>query len=110
MKVAGSAFSSKILLFGEYSVIDHSMALCVPYTLFGGTLRFKKKDRYFDKDLSLLIDYLKKAKLNFHLDVERLENDIAQGLYFDSSIPPRLRGRKFGSPLRRPVRTLRLPP
>ena len=27
-------FVSKILLFGEYSIIKDSMALCMPYSLF----------------------------------------------------------------------------
>ena len=31
-------FYSKVLLFGEYSVIQHSMGLCIPYTLFDGKL------------------------------------------------------------------------
>ena len=35
-------FVSKILLFGEYSIIKDSMALCVPYSLFEGTLSFRK--------------------------------------------------------------------
>ena len=36
------SFCSKILLFGEYSVIQNSMALAIPYPLFEGKLAFHR--------------------------------------------------------------------
>ena len=34
-------FHSKLLLFGEYSIIKQGNALAVPYPLFEGQLKFK---------------------------------------------------------------------
>ena len=39
------SFSSKILLFGEYTVILNSKALAIPYQLFGGQLSFPNDDQ-----------------------------------------------------------------
>ena len=38
-------YCSKLLLFGEYSIIRESNALAIPYPLFGGELRFKTDGR-----------------------------------------------------------------
>ena len=47
MVAEGKVFYSKILLFGEYSIIKSSNALAMPYKLFEGELKFKevKADR-----------------------------------------------------------------
>ena len=37
-------FQSKILLFGEYSVIYNSRALLIPYSIFSGKLAFPDED------------------------------------------------------------------
>jgi mevalonate kinase len=87
------SFYSKILLFGEYSVILDSKALATPYQLFQGQLTFKKSDDASPSNQELLSlvrflkDHKQKSRLNFDLDLTSLEFDIGQGLFFDSTIP-----------------------
>ena len=89
-------FYSKILLFGEYSIIKESMGLATPYRLFSGKLAFKKnnveQNQFIDSELRAFVQYLKKMSENGNeiikkIDITSLEFDIGQGLYFDSSIP-----------------------
>ena len=85
-------FNSKVLLFGEYSVIKDSMALSSPYQLFEGHLNFKRQgEKSRDPELKALSSYLKrlesKGELHFDFDVSSFEFDVGQGLYFDSTIP-----------------------
>jgi mevalonate kinase len=85
-------FYSKVLLFGEYSVIQHSMGLCIPYTLFEGRLTFRRDNTaYIDPELkafSLFIKQLVDTKqITFQFDITAFEFDISQGLFFDSTIP-----------------------
>jgi mevalonate kinase len=87
------------MLFGEYSVICDSMALTIPYSHFTGELRFINLEQYTNFELAQesnahLRDYhiyLKelqaKNKLSEKLDLERMENDLQNGLYFESNIP-----------------------
>ena len=94
-----SVFFSKILLFGEYSVIKKSMALATPYDFFEGALRVGKEQvKRPDPDLKSLVEYLKKLKfkdnISFDFDLRAFELDVLRGLFFDSSIP---RGFGMGS-------------
>lgn len=83
-------FNSKVLLFGEYSIIKESMALSIPYDVFGGSLDFKS-DKSIDPELRDLSKYLKKLdsrnELGFNFGMDAFEFDVGRGLYFDSSIP-----------------------
>jgi mevalonate kinase len=85
-------FYSKVLLFGEYSVIKHSMALSIPYSLFEGKLVFRRENKgNIDLELKSFCNYLKvqkeKERLGFTLDLNSFSFDVGQGLYFDSTIP-----------------------
>lgn len=89
-------FYSKILLFGEYSVLLGSMALSIPYSHFQGELSFIHEDKYTDlsfavesnKLLRELSQYLKEnAGVADILDVNLFEKELAQSLYFESTIP-----------------------
>jgi mevalonate kinase len=85
-------FYSKVLLFGEYSVIQNSMALSIPYALFEGKLTFRRDNTVIvDPELKAFSLYLKQLidsnQLNFQFDITSFEFDISQGLYFDSTIP-----------------------
>ena len=82
-------FYAKILLFGEYGIINDSKALTIPFNLFKGAL---KKEKEFLSDslvsnqiLSEFNDYLKTQNLN--LDLKKFDSDIQEGLHFDSTIP-----------------------
>lgn len=90
--VTGKKFYSKIILFGEYSVIQNSMALLIPYSLFEGELTFRRDNTsIIDPELKAFSLYLKQLvdanQLNFQFDLSSFEFDISQGLYFDSTIP-----------------------
>lgn len=92
MNFNAKTFPSKILLFGEYSVINNSMALAMPYPLFEGKLTFRRDgSQLIDSELKALSQYIKKLqeedRLGFEFDADSFEFDVSQGLFFDSSIP-----------------------
>lgn len=91
----GPLFYSKILLFGEYGIIKDSKGLSIPYNFYNGALKWDNNTsdvaRNSNKSLASFATYLKqlsKDKPNLvTFDNERLTEDIANGMYFDSSIP-----------------------
>ena len=88
----GPLFYSKILLFGEYGIIKDSKGLSIPYNFFKGAL---KKDENpseeaikSNKNLKKFTNYLETIGRDVVLfDLEKLKQDITEGMYFDSSIP-----------------------
>ncbi|MCG8579731.1 MAG: hypothetical protein MI866_07435 [Bacteroidales bacterium] len=92
-------YYSKVMLFGEYSIIMGSMGLTIPYSHFNGELRFINNESYTNlnfarhsnkqlKELAKYISALKEKKeLKVQLDTKRLLSDLDEGLYFESSIP-----------------------
>lgn len=88
-------FSAKILLFGEYGIIEDSMGLSIPFNHFCGALKFSKSKSENDIDSNLHLNnfaqYLEKlqnkGELLIELDLAAFNSDIAKGMYFDSSIP-----------------------
>ncbi len=89
----GPLFYSKILLFGEYGIIKNSKGLSIPYNFYNGALKttkdLDKKAAISNKSLLKLATYLKENPkpelVVFNTDM--LFKDIANGMYFDSSIP-----------------------
>lgn len=91
----GPLFYSKILLFGEYGIIKDSRGLSIPYNFFKGALKSDKNlsgtAKKSNASLKVFSEYLsriqsEKPKL-VTFDMESLQKDIAEGMYFDSSIP-----------------------
>ena len=86
-------FYAKILLFGEYGIIEDSQGLTLPYSFYKGTLKFSDLESDFEQtsNNSLLkySEYLKDLQLpaNFQLNISKLKKDINKGLFFDSNIP-----------------------
>ena len=85
-------FYSKVILFGEFSVIQSSMGLVIPYTLFDGKLTFRRDNTaVIDPELKAFSLFIKQLIDSNHLhcqfDITSFEFDISQGLYFDSTIP-----------------------
>lgn len=86
-------FYAKILLFGEYGIIEDSQGLTLPYSFYKGTLKFSQKDSDFEKEsnssLKKYAEYLQNLKLpkGFELNVGAFQKDISNGLFFDSNIP-----------------------
>ena len=91
----GPLFYSKILLFGEYGIIKDSKGLSIPYNFFKGALKSDEQVSEAAKEsnnsLREFTLYLKELVLNepelVSFDFEKLDSDIAEGMYFDSSIP-----------------------
>lgn len=92
-------YPSKILLFGEYTVLSGSQALAVPYHRYTGEWAFPEDSGKFDlpeaensnAGLKKLVDYLKQPGknilTNYTLDVPSFERDVDEGLFFKSNIP-----------------------
>ena len=85
----GPLFYSKILLFGEYGIIEDSKGLSIPYNFYKGALKIPNKINSISKSsndiLKDFLNYLKQRKIN--LDLVKFASDLDKGLYFDSSIP-----------------------
>lgn len=91
-------FYAKILLFGEYSIISGGQALTLPLKKFSGSLDFftntsnnlefaKASNASLQGYLLYLQDIHSTAQLLYPLDLKLLEQDLLQGLYFNSNIP-----------------------
>ncbi|KQR94575.1 mevalonate kinase [Chryseobacterium sp. Leaf180] len=86
-------FYAKILLFGEYGIIEDSQGLTLPYSFYKGTLKFSDLVSDFEKKSNQHLinysDYLKNLQLpeGFKIDVNAFKMDISEGLFFDSNIP-----------------------
>lgn len=86
-------FYAKILLFGEYGIIEDSQGLTLPYSFYKGTLQFSDLQSEFEKNsnfhLQKYSDYLAELDLpeDFKLNIQDFKKDISQGLFFDSNIP-----------------------
>ena len=86
----GPLFYSKILLFGEYGIIEDSKGLSIPYNFFKGALKLPDSPSEKSKQSnSILIDFCSYLKQIGDLDLDLIlfEKHINEGLYFDSSIP-----------------------
>ncbi|WP_291960316.1 mevalonate kinase [Maribacter sp.] len=91
----GPLFYSKILLFGEYGIIKDSKGLSIPYNFYKGALKsdasVSKEATKSNKSLESFALYLEElttkdpSLVSFDLDL--LKEDVAAGMYFDSSIP-----------------------
>ncbi len=86
-------FYAKIILFGEYGMIENSQGLVVPYSFYKGTLKFSELASEFEKKsnqhLQKYADFLATLNLpgNFKLNIDAFKKDIEEGLFFDSNIP-----------------------
>jgi len=85
-------FYSKILLFGEYGIIKNSKGLSIPYNFFKGG--FKLGDLSVEevsksnKNLKLFKDFISKIDKNIVVfDLNKINEDLDKGMYFDSTIP-----------------------
>lgn len=97
MSQKDKSFKSKILLFGEYSIIHNSMGLTIPFDFYKGKLTFRSRNLSEEesiesnkalKEYSVFLRSLcEKEELGFRFDIEALERDIQKGLIFDSTIP-----------------------
>ena len=90
--IRDSLFYSKILLFGEYGIIQDAMGLSIPYNFYKGKFHLPS-DKYSESNEHLrtyftYLSYLDvSGQANAKLDLNRFKEDIKNGLAFDSSIP-----------------------
>ena len=82
-------FPAKILLFGEYTVINGSEALALPFNSFSGSWQSNAGEKY---EWNPLLRFLQ-ARPQL-LDLARLESDLEKGYGFASTIP---QGKGLGS-------------
>ncbi len=92
-------YYSKIMLFGEYSILKGSMGLTIPYAHFNGELSFINKTAYTNLDFArhsnhqlseywnYLNDLKKKDEILCRFNTAGMKQDLGQGLYFESTIP-----------------------
>lgn len=85
----GKKYNSKVLLFGEYTVLNGTKALAIPFDKFSGSWVYEK-NHSSEVEIQKLKQYLLKlyydGKLD-NFDFDELEYQIAKGLTFHSSIP-----------------------
>ena len=87
-----SSYFAKILLFGEYGIIKNSKGLSIPYNFFKGGLKIGNFENDTEKESNKnLIDfknYLKTIESSVvEFDFIKLNKDLKNGMFFDSSIP-----------------------
>ncbi|HOY17773.1 MAG TPA: hypothetical protein PLC89_10780 [Haliscomenobacter sp.] len=86
-------FSSKLLLFGEHTVLQGSAALALPLPLFQGEWAWAETENAasLQRNLPAWCQYLTKqqaeGKLETKLDLPRFADELQAGLYFRSNIP-----------------------
>jgi mevalonate kinase len=91
----GPLFYSKILLFGEYGIIQDSKGLSIPYNFYKGALKSDENPtdeaKKSNQSLVKFVAYLKQLQTEqpdlVTFNIELLQNDVKHGMYFDSSIP-----------------------
>jgi mevalonate kinase len=91
----GPLFYSKILLFGEYGIIQDSKGLSIPYNFYKGALKSDENPteeaKKSNQSLVKFVAYLKQLQSDqpelVTFNIEVLQNDVNSGMYFDSSIP-----------------------
>jgi mevalonate kinase len=87
-----SLFYSKILLFGEYGIIQDAMGLSIPYNFYKGKFHFAD-DKYSESNdhLRTYFTYLSYLDVTGQavakLNLAEFKKDLQEGIAFDSSIP-----------------------
>ena len=84
-------FKAKLLLFGEYTIIQGSSALAMPLVRYSGRWQFAEDERQISYPIEEFVQYLMrladKGELLIEMDLRRFEREVNQGLYFASDIP-----------------------
>ncbi len=91
----GPLFYSKILLFGEYGIIQDSKGLSIPYNFYNGALKTEenpsKEAIKSNGNLKRFVTYLASLQTEnpdlVTFNIDNLKSDVESGMYFDSSIP-----------------------
>lgn len=81
-------FTSKLLLFGEYTIIKGSQALAIPFDKFKGKWSFvNSADNEILKSFARYLNRINWESYDTNFDFDRFSADIEKGLIFSSDIP-----------------------
>lgn len=90
-------YPAKLLLFGEYTIINNSFALAIPHPVYVGKWQYSALNnnsilvKNSQNSLTRIVDYLEALQndslLKASIDLKKMKADIKNGLWFDSSIP-----------------------
>ncbi len=86
--ILNKKYSAKILLFGEYSIINGSEALAIPYPRLSGKWEYWKHPESIhlkQRDLGKFRLYLEQHFEGFNS--QKMKDELDKGLYFLSQIP-----------------------
>ena len=91
----GPLFYSKILLFGEYGIIQDSKGLSIPYNFYNGALKTDanpsaaaiSSNGHLIKFVNYLENLQNQQPQLVTFNIHALKTDVKNGMYFDSSIP-----------------------
>jgi mevalonate kinase len=97
LNTANNKFHSKLLLFGEYSIIQESMGLSVPYEIFNGKLtcdqntstseEYILSNQQIEGFYNYLFNLHTEGNLGLEINFDLFRQDIDNKLHFESSIP-----------------------
>jgi len=90
-------YYSKLLLFGEYTVVKGSRALAMPYPRYAAQWSFEKNENQSESNKALAAFQTHLAgrdDILCQLNVEKFAEELSHGIYLDSDIP---RGYGLGS-------------
>jgi mevalonate kinase len=80
-------YFSKILLFGEYGIINNSNALSIPYEEYSGQILFSDISTSSNVTLNKLYKYMIEKRLDNLFDTISFQKDLIEGMFFKSNIP-----------------------
>ncbi|APD06636.1 mevalonate kinase [Flavobacteriaceae bacterium UJ101] len=86
-------FYAKVLLFGEYGIIENSKGLTIPLNFYKGTLKYDKTNQNAITSNGYLVDFasylnqLQKEPSFPKFNLTQLHQDLEKGMFFDSDIP-----------------------
>ena len=88
MPINSTTYPSKILLFGEYLILDQAKALAMPFSQLSGVWQKSKQvSSDYKAGLIRLLDFLEHKGMHAFLDLAAFRTELDQGLSFDSNIP-----------------------
>ena len=80
-------FPSKILLLGEYTILNGSKALAIPYWDLTGKWSLAEMSTTKARESHATLNSFLAHNCEKYLDMSRLKQDLEKGLWFDSTIP-----------------------
>lgn len=80
-------FPAKVLLLGEYTILNGSKALALPYHALKGAWSFNETNyEYRESSRKSLYAFQEKSGVD-SIDLRRMKADLGQGMWFESDIP-----------------------